>query len=186
METELICTTVNVINWDKNEKQAFPHQNFRTETPLKTLLSRFQIKSNHVFPFEVYLRKCQIKSNFFPYQNYLQITFSGIVICCNTRILLILIGYHCFSKIKLKQTNKQIKNFHLKYLSSPKRPHQIVNTVSIFCQGLIDTAVKTSRSGYLQRCIIKHLEGVMVNYDLTVRDSDKSVIQVINQQNMYS
>lgn len=44
-------------------------------------------------------------------------------------------------------------------------------------EGLIDTAVKTSRSGYLQRCLIKHLEGLMVHYDLTVRDSDKSVIQ---------
>lgn len=44
-------------------------------------------------------------------------------------------------------------------------------------QGLIDTAVKTSRSGYLQRCLIKHLEGLNVNYDLTVRDSDNSVIQ---------
>ncbi|XP_046999760.1 DNA-directed RNA polymerase I subunit RPA1 [Schistocerca americana] len=44
-------------------------------------------------------------------------------------------------------------------------------------EGLIDTAVKTSRSGYLQRCVIKHLEGLMVHYDLTVRDSDKSVIQ---------
>ncbi|GJQ80589.1 putative DNA-dependent RNA polymerase [Trypoxylus dichotomus] len=44
-------------------------------------------------------------------------------------------------------------------------------------EGLIDTAVKTSRSGYLQRCLIKHLEGITVGYDLTVRDSDKSVIQ---------
>lgn len=44
-------------------------------------------------------------------------------------------------------------------------------------EGLVDTAVKTSRSGYLQRCLIKHLEGVRVNYDLTVRDSDNSVIQ---------
>jgi DNA-directed RNA polymerase, beta'' subunit/160 kD subunit len=26
-------------------------------------------------------------------------------------------------------------------------------------EGLIDTAVKTSRSGYLQRCLVKHLEG---------------------------
>ena len=48
----------------------------------------------------------------------------------------------------------------------------------LLSQGLIDTAVKTSRSGYLQRCLIKHLEGVKVNYDLTVRDSDSSVIQV--------
>ncbi|KAJ3652064.1 hypothetical protein Zmor_018061 [Zophobas morio] len=46
-------------------------------------------------------------------------------------------------------------------------------------EGLIDTAVKTSRSGYLQRCLIKHLEGLSVGYDMTVRDSDKSVIQFL-------
>ncbi|KAJ2723213.1 hypothetical protein GGI07_002782 [Coemansia sp. Benny D115] len=44
-------------------------------------------------------------------------------------------------------------------------------------EGLIDTAVKTSRSGYLQRCLIKHLEGIRVHYDYTVRDADGSVIQ---------
>lgn len=44
-------------------------------------------------------------------------------------------------------------------------------------EGLIDTAVKTSRSGYLQRCLIKHLEGLSVAYDHTVRDADSSVIQ---------
>ncbi|XP_039285485.1 DNA-directed RNA polymerase I subunit RPA1 [Nilaparvata lugens] len=46
-------------------------------------------------------------------------------------------------------------------------------------EGLIDTAVKTSRSGYLQRCLIKHLEGITVNYDQTVRDSDGCVIQFL-------
>lgn len=46
-------------------------------------------------------------------------------------------------------------------------------------EGLIDTAVKTSRSGYLQRCLIKHLEGLVVGYDNTVRDSDQSVIQFL-------
>ncbi|CAL1540316.1 unnamed protein product [Lymnaea stagnalis] len=44
-------------------------------------------------------------------------------------------------------------------------------------EGLIDTAVKTSRSGYLQRCLVKHLEGLMVNYDLTVRDNDGGLVQ---------
>ena len=44
-------------------------------------------------------------------------------------------------------------------------------------EGLIDTAVKTSRSGYLQRCLIKHLEGIRVHYDHTVRGSDSSVYQ---------
>lgn len=45
-------------------------------------------------------------------------------------------------------------------------------------EGLIDTAVKTSRSGYLQRCLVKHLEGLTVGYDLSVRDADGSVIQL--------
>jgi len=44
-------------------------------------------------------------------------------------------------------------------------------------EGLIDTAVKTARSGYLQRCIIKHLEGLKVQYDHTVRDADGSLLQ---------
>ncbi|KAJ2998867.1 hypothetical protein HDV02_003977 [Globomyces sp. JEL0801] len=44
-------------------------------------------------------------------------------------------------------------------------------------EGLIDTAVKTSRSGYLQRCLIKHLEGLKVHYDHTVRDTDGSILQ---------
>lgn len=39
-------------------------------------------------------------------------------------------------------------------------------------EGLVDTAVKTSRSGYLQRCLMKHLEGLKVAYDYTVRDAD--------------
>jgi len=29
-------------------------------------------------------------------------------------------------------------------------------------EGLVDTAVKTSRSGYLQRCLVKHLEELKV------------------------
>ncbi|XP_027363970.1 DNA-directed RNA polymerase I subunit 1 isoform X1 [Abrus precatorius] len=44
-------------------------------------------------------------------------------------------------------------------------------------EGLVDTAVKTSRSGYLQRCLMKNLECLKVCYDHTVRDSDGSVIQ---------
>jgi len=45
-------------------------------------------------------------------------------------------------------------------------------------EGLIDTAVKTSRSGYLQRCLVKHLESLKVSYDQTVRDdSDGTLLQ---------
>ena len=46
-------------------------------------------------------------------------------------------------------------------------------------EGLIDTAVKTSRSGYLQRCLVKHLEGLRVAYDHTVRDDEGSVVQFL-------
>ncbi|KAH8677266.1 hypothetical protein BX600DRAFT_408654 [Xylariales sp. PMI_506] len=46
-------------------------------------------------------------------------------------------------------------------------------------EGLIDTAVKTSRSGYLQRCLIKGMEGLRVAYDTSVRDSDGSIVQFL-------
>ncbi|KAK6844312.1 hypothetical protein PG995_014422 [Apiospora arundinis] len=46
-------------------------------------------------------------------------------------------------------------------------------------EGLIDTAVKTSRSGYLQRCLIKGMEGLKVAYDTSVRDADGSMIQFL-------
>ncbi|KAI0205803.1 hypothetical protein F4808DRAFT_245148 [Astrocystis sublimbata] len=46
-------------------------------------------------------------------------------------------------------------------------------------EGLIDTAVKTSRSGYLQRCLIKGMEGLRISYDTSVRDSDGSMVQFL-------
>ena len=46
-------------------------------------------------------------------------------------------------------------------------------------EGLIDTAVKTSRSGYLQRCLIKGMEGLKVEYDSSVRDVDGTVVQFL-------
>ena len=35
--------------------------------------------------------------------------------------------------------------------------------------GLIDTAVKTSQTGYIQRRLIKGLEDLKVEYDMTVQ-----------------
>lgn len=46
-------------------------------------------------------------------------------------------------------------------------------------EGLVDTAVKTSRSGYLQRCLVKHLEELKVCYDSTVRNSEGGVVQFL-------
>jgi len=44
-------------------------------------------------------------------------------------------------------------------------------------EGLIDTAVKTSETGYTQRKFIKVMEDVMVRYDGTVRNGSNQVIQ---------
>jgi len=43
--------------------------------------------------------------------------------------------------------------------------------------GLVDTAVKTASTGYMQRCLIKALESASVTYDTTVRLVDGSIIQ---------
>ena len=43
--------------------------------------------------------------------------------------------------------------------------------------GLIDTAVKTSQTGYIQRRLIKGLEDLKVEYDMTVRNSKGKITQ---------
>jgi DNA-directed RNA polymerase subunit A' len=44
-------------------------------------------------------------------------------------------------------------------------------------EGLVDTAVRTSQSGYMQRRLINALLDLYVEYDYTVRDSTGSIIQ---------
>lgn len=44
-------------------------------------------------------------------------------------------------------------------------------------EGLIDTAVKTADTGYMQRKLMKVLEDLVVEYDFTVRNSEKKLIQ---------
>jgi DNA-directed RNA polymerase II subunit RPB1 len=43
--------------------------------------------------------------------------------------------------------------------------------------GLIDTAVKTSQTGYIQRRLIKGMEDLKVEYDMTVRNGKQRIIQ---------
>lgn len=43
--------------------------------------------------------------------------------------------------------------------------------------GLIDTAVKTSSTGYIQRRLIKALEDLKVEYDMTVRNNQNKIVQ---------
>lgn len=46
-------------------------------------------------------------------------------------------------------------------------------------EGLIDTAVKTAETGYIQRRLVKSMEDVMVKYDGTVRNSQGQVLQFL-------
>jgi len=43
--------------------------------------------------------------------------------------------------------------------------------------GLIDTAVKTSTTGYIQRRLIKGLEDLKVEYDMTIRTNKNKIVQ---------
>ena len=44
-------------------------------------------------------------------------------------------------------------------------------------EGLIDTAVKTSETGYIQRRLVKAMEDLAVKYDGTVRNAVGQMIQ---------
>ena len=46
-------------------------------------------------------------------------------------------------------------------------------------EGLIDGAVKTAESGYLQRKLIKSMEDAMIKYDKTVRTANNGILQFI-------
>eukprot|EP00923_Selenidium_pygospionis_P016284 GHVN01028506.1.p1 GENE.GHVN01028506.1~~GHVN01028506.1.p1 ORF type:complete len:2000 (-),score=433.87 GHVN01028506.1:415-6282(-) len=46
-------------------------------------------------------------------------------------------------------------------------------------EGLVDTAVKTAETGYMQRRLMKALEDLSVRYDRTVRTSDGQMVQFV-------
>jgi len=50
-------------------------------------------------------------------------------------------------------------------------------------EGMIDTAIKTSDSGYLQRKLIKGMEDIIITYDKTVRSGNNVIIQMIYGDN---
>lgn len=46
-------------------------------------------------------------------------------------------------------------------------------------EGLVDTAVKTAETGYMQRRLVKSLEDLCVTYDATVRNSNNDIVQFV-------
>ncbi|KAF0989788.1 hypothetical protein HZS_3789, partial [Henneguya salminicola] len=46
-------------------------------------------------------------------------------------------------------------------------------------EGLVDTAVKTAETGYMQRRLVKCLEDLCIQYDNTVRTNNKQIVQFL-------
>merc|ERR1711871_288102 len=46
-------------------------------------------------------------------------------------------------------------------------------------EGLIDTAVKTSSTGYIQRKLMKALEDMIVSWSYSVKDANSNIVQFI-------
>ena len=82
----------------------------------------------------------------------------------------------CFDQF---DPNPRADGFITDRFNSGIRPQEFFFHCMAGREGLIDTAVKTSRSGYLQRCLVKHLEQLTLAYDHTVRDYDGNVYQFL-------
>ena len=65
------------------------------------------------------------------------------------------------------------------------KPHEFYFHAMGGREGIIDTAVKTSETGYIQRRLIKALEDVKVNYDLTLRNHNDEIIQFLYGEDGY-
>ncbi len=59
------------------------------------------------------------------------------------------------------------------------KPYEFMHHAMGGREALVNTAIRTARSGYMQRRLINALQDLVVDKDLTVRNSDKSIIQFI-------
>ena len=59
------------------------------------------------------------------------------------------------------------------------KPHELFHHAQGGREGLIDTAVKTSKTGYIQRKLVKSMEECSIQADSTVRDANGNIIQFL-------
>lgn len=90
-----------------------------------------------------------------------------------------------------KYNNRTLPYFHQNDDTSESRGlvrscfHDGLDFVEFFYQtvngrsGLIDQAVKTATTGYMQRKLIKSFEDIMIKYDGTVRNANNSIVQYV-------
>ncbi len=98
-------------------------------------------------------------------------------------------------RIQKKNNNRSLAYFHQNDDSALARgfiestftkgihPAQFIYHNMTSREGLIDTAVKTAETGYIQRKLIKLMEDLCVKYDCTVRNSNNVVIQYVYGDN---
>ena len=60
----------------------------------------------------------------------------------------------------------------------PSQKHSFWPAERCLQTGLIDTAVKTAETGYIQRRLIKAMESLMIQYDGTIRNAVGQLIQL--------
>jgi len=77
----------------------------------------------------------------------------------------------------------QSRGFVVNSLLKGLDPFEFFINVSAGREGLIDTSIKTSKTGYIQRQLIKILEDLSVKYDNTIRNFSNTAIQLVYGEN---
>ncbi|OGI15797.1 DNA-directed RNA polymerase subunit A' [Candidatus Micrarchaeota archaeon RBG_16_49_10] len=93
----------------------------------------------------------------------------------------IYIGYHnrTFSHFKKGDISLESKGFVTNGYKQGLSPFEFFFDAMNSREGLMDKSLKTRHSGYLERRLIGALKDLKVEYDGTVRDSSKKIIQFI-------
>src|ERR671933_756153 len=90
-------------------------------------------------------------------------------------------GYHYRSlpHFKTNDTNPDAKGFIKSNYRDGLSPLEFFFHAMGGREGLVDTAVRTQQSGYMQRRLINALEHLKIEYDQTVRDPHGNIIQYL-------
>ncbi len=90
-------------------------------------------------------------------------------------------GYHnrALSHFKPKDTNPDAKGFVKSNYRDGLSPLEFFFHAMGGREGLVDTAVRTQQSGYMQRRLINALEHLKIEYDQTVRDPHGNIVQYV-------
>ncbi len=87
--------------------------------------------------------------------------------------------------LKNNKTNFESRGFIRNSFIDGINPKQFFFHLMSGRENIIDTAIKTADSGYLQRKLVKALEDIIVKYDDTVRNSNNDIIQFKYAGNSY-